>query len=103
MSILKQIEKSYKMRKGDTEENVIVKRKITVKRVFKKSGALTSADKADLENCGFKIEDDGAHYKILFHDDPGCMFTVSRTPSDHRQGKNLTSDIIKIIDVGKKL
>lgn len=75
----------------------------TVKRVFKKSGALTSADKADLENCGFKIEDDGAHYKILFHDDPRCMFTVSRTPSDHRQGKNLTSDIIKIIDVGKKL
>lgn len=75
----------------------------TVKKVFKKSGGLSSADKSELENCGFKIEDDGAHYKIYFYNDSRYMFTVSRTPSDHRQGKNLASDIIKIIDVGKKL
>ena len=75
----------------------------TVRKVLKKSGALTSADKAELEKCGFKIEDEGAHYKILFYNDPRYMFTVSRTPSDHRQGKNLASDILKKIDISKKI
>ncbi len=74
-----------------------------IKRILKKGSNLTSTDKSELKEVGFNIIEDGAHYKLLFHNDPRYMFTVSRTPSDHREGKNLASDIIKIIDVEKKI
>ena len=70
--------------------------------IFGGGGRLNKTAKAQLKDLGFIIEEDGPHYKIIFHD-PRYMFTVSKTPSDHREGKNMISQIRAVIDVNKKI
>jgi hypothetical protein len=48
-----------------------------------------------LEKLGFKVSDDGKHHKAVFHNDRRYTFSISKTGSDHRGGKNLASDITK--------
>lgn len=73
-----------------------------VKDVFAGGGKLSKAGKAQLKSLGFTIEEDGPHYKLIFHD-PRYMFTVAKTPSDYREGENLISSITNTIDIGKKI
>ena len=74
----------------------------SVHTIFGSGGQLTKAQKAELKSLGFTLEDGGTHYKMHFHD-PQYMFTVAKTPSDHRDGKNLISDICKIIDIDRNV
>ena len=73
-----------------------------VSTIFGGDGRLNKTSKAQLKDLGFTIEEDGPHYKIVFHD-PRYMFTVSKTPSDHREGKNMISQIRSMIDVNRKI
>lgn len=73
-----------------------------IRSVFSNGGTFNKASKSQLKELGFSIEEGGSHYKITFHD-PRYSFTVAKTPSDHREGKNLVSDICKVLDVGKKI
>lgn len=73
-----------------------------LKRILGSDGRLTAAKKRSLEDLGFTIREEGAHYKITFHDSR-YMFTIAKTPSDHREGKNLFSDICKKLDIYKKI
>lgn len=73
-----------------------------VEAVFRSSERLTKTMKCQLKDLGFTIEEDGPHYKLIFKD-PRYMFTVAKTPSDHRGAKNLTSKICKMLDVEKRL
>lgn len=66
------------------------------------SGKLSKAAKSKLMSAGFHIDESGPHYKITFHD-PRYMFTVSKTPSEYREGKNLLSDIRKALDVERNI
>lgn len=63
---------------------------------------LTTNNINRLKDMGFTFKEDGPHYKMTFHD-PQYMFTVSKTPSDHREGKNLFAEISRKIDINKKL
>ena len=51
--------------------------------------------RTSLTKLGFSISEDGKHHKMIFRGDDRYSFTVSKTVSDHRSGKNLTSDINK--------
>ena len=73
-----------------------------IKAVFRSGEKMTKATKCRLEELGFTIEEGGPHYKIIFKD-PRYMFTVSKTPSDHRGAKNLISTICRALDVEKKI
>lgn len=73
-----------------------------INKIFKNGENLGSAEKSQLKECGFIIEEDSAHYKLIFHD-KRYMFAVSKTPSDHRGGKNLKCNIGKIINIEKKI
>lgn len=73
-----------------------------IKGIFKNGETLNSADKSKLYESGFIIQEDGTHYKLKFHDDR-YIFPVSKTPSDHRGGKNLCSDISNMINIEKKI
>lgn len=73
-----------------------------VREVFGNGGQLSKAGKAKLKDIGFTITEDGPHYKITFRN-PRYMFTVAKTPSEYREGKNLISDICKVLDVEKKI
>lgn len=75
----------------------------TIKGIFSGGARLKTSDKSKLKDLGFEILEDGAsHYKLVFHDSR-YMFTVAKTPSDHREGKNLYSDICRVIDIDKKI
>ncbi|MCI8443546.1 MAG: hypothetical protein HFG27_13640 [Provencibacterium sp.] len=73
-----------------------------IRSIFNNGPKLTKAMKAQLKDVGFSIEEDGSHFKLTFHDSR-YMFSVSKTPSDHREGKNLISDICNIIDIERKI
>lgn len=73
-----------------------------VRNVFSGDGKLTSAKKSQLKSAGFSVQEEGPHYKVIFHDER-YMFTVSKSPSDHREGKNMISDISKVIDIERKI
>ena len=73
-----------------------------IRRIFGGEGKLTKTMKAQLKSLGFTIQEDGSHYKLIFHD-PRYLFSVSRTPSDHREGKNLISEICNVIDIERKI
>jgi hypothetical protein len=48
-----------------------------------------------LAKLGFDISEDGKHYKAVFQGDGRYTFSISKTSSDHRAGKNTASDINK--------
>lgn len=51
--------------------------------------------KQDLESFGFKITGDGKHYKLVYFGDGRYVFTLAKTPSDVRAGKNDAQGIIR--------
>ncbi len=73
-----------------------------VQEIFGKTEKLTRTKISQLKSLGFCVEENGPHYKMFFHD-PRYMFTVSKTPSDYREGKNLVSEICSTLDVEKKI
>lgn len=64
-----------------------------IKRCFASSGDLSSAARRTLEDLGFEIKDDGRHFKALYQGDGRYAFTIAKTSSDHRAGRNLASQI----------
>lgn len=66
-----------------------------IKRMFASGVDLDSRVKSQLIRMGFSIEEDGKHYKIFFQEEDRYMFSVSKTSSDYRAGKNLASIINK--------
>ena len=74
----------------------------TVRNILGNGAKLSKTDKGKLSALGFSIDEDGPHYKLVFHDSR-YMVTLPKTPSDHREGKNLISHICNVIDVEKKI
>lgn len=68
-----------------------------IKACFASSGDLTTAARRTLEELDFEITDDGRHYKALWQGDGRYAFTISRTSSDHRAGRNLASQIARTL------
>lgn len=68
-----------------------------VRNALEKSAKFGVKERAALENMGFSVYDDGRHIKVVYYGDPRFTFSISRTASDHRSGKNAVSDICKKI------
>lgn len=64
-----------------------------IKSIFKAGVDMDSKTRNTLARLGFDISDDGKHYKAVFQGDGRYTFAISKTSSDNRAGKNLTSDI----------
>ena len=67
----------------------------SLKDTFAESGDLGHNQRRTLEDLGFVVEKAGKHWKASYHGDGRYVFTVGKTGSDHRAGKNLASTIIK--------
>ena len=67
----------------------------SLKEAFAKSGDLGQSQRRTLEELGFVVEEAGKHWKVLYHGDGRYTFSIGKTSSDHRAGKNLASTIIK--------
>ena len=57
-----------------------------------KEGNLNNRAKMRLKSLGFEIEEDGKHYKVSYGE---SKIIVSKTPSDSRAGKNITSELFR--------
>ena len=66
-----------------------------IKKLLGTYTGLPARLKQDLETFGFKISGDGKHYKLVYFGDDRYVFTLARTPSDVRAGKNDAQGIIR--------
>jgi len=69
----------------------------TIRKIFNDYTSMTPKIKSELLKMGFDISDEGKHHKVIFQGDSRYIFTLSKTASDHRTGKNFASDVIKKI------
>ena len=70
-----------------------------VKSVLSNGGAPRESDFNKLRAVGFEVLSEQNHYKVVFKGNDKYWFTIFKTPSDHRGGKNLVSDILKRISI----
>jgi hypothetical protein len=62
-----------------------------IKAAFASRGDLGAEQRSLLEELGFVITEEGKHYKAVFQHDGRYTFSISKSSSDHRAGKNLAS------------
>ena len=74
-----------------------------IKKIFSTTDGLKENDFSKLKEIGFEFISDQNHYKIRYKNNEKYQFTIYKTPSDYRGGKNMASDIIKKISVYKFL
>jgi len=64
-----------------------------IKSLFKAYRDMDARTRNALARLGFDLSEDGKHYKAVFQGDGRYTFTLPKTSSDHRAGKNIVSDI----------
>lgn len=70
------------------------KKKDVKDSLFGYSG-MTKPLRSFLKSIGFKITEDGSHYKLIYYGDGRYWTTVDKTPSDVRGGRNAALTIIR--------
>lgn len=68
-----------------------------IKSLFKTYRDMDAPTRSALLKLGFRISEDGKHYKVVFQGDGRYTFTLPKTSSDHRAGKNIASDINNVL------
>lgn len=68
-----------------------------IKLLFKTYRDMDAPTRSALLKLGFSISEDGKHYKVVFQGDGRYTFTLPKTSSDHRAGKNIASDINNVL------
>lgn len=66
-----------------------------IKKLLGTYTGLPTRLKQDLESFGFRITGDGKHYKLVYYGDDRYVFTLAKTPSDVRAGRNDAQGIIR--------
>lgn len=72
-----------------------------LKAILSKGEILTDRDFRDLKELGFEITTDSTHYRLRFKENELYKFTIPKTPSDYRVGKNNVSDLTKRLSIYK--
>ena len=63
--------------------------------MFKDYKSLTGTLRQQLVELGFKIAEEGKHYRLTYYGDNRYKTTLSKSGSDHREGKNIALTILK--------
>lgn len=67
----------------------------TLKTLFKSYKNISKTMRQSLADLGFEIIENGKHCKLVYYGDERYTFTIAKTPSDNRTGKNTAAMIIK--------
>jgi hypothetical protein len=67
-----------------------------IKELLRGYQSMDNPTREGLKKMGFKIEDGGKHWKILYMDDSRYTFTLAKSGSDHRGGLNAAQDIARL-------
>lgn len=62
---------------------------------FVDTGELRNSERSKFEGLGFEVSEAGKHRKAIYRGDARYAFTLAKTGSDHRAGKNMVSTILK--------
>ena len=71
------------------------KKKQKIKDLLKGYDGMNNSLKQELIAFGFDIKEDGKHYKLTYFGDERYITILAKTPSDHRAGKNNSTDICR--------
>ena len=92
-----------KTRRKDVIEAILKRNKVTgradsiitqLKAGLKGYKSLNLPLRLMFEAFGFDIAENGEHYKITFQGDDRYLVVLSKTASDHREGKNFMSEVV---------
>jgi hypothetical protein len=89
--LVRDILEANKAARTDTPQNI----ERMIKDCLSTASKITANEVHLLRQAGFEVTDGGKHYKAVFAEDQRFKFSVHKTPSDHRSGKNLASEMIK--------
>ena len=70
-------------------QGVYRKKKAEIQRILKNYTIMDAKTRKALQDFGFRIEEDGKHYRLTYFGDDRYNTTVAKTPSDARAGKNI--------------
>ena len=85
------------LRANNVEKSIAEDRASSVKKILKGYKTMTPAIRRFLEELGFDITEDGKHYKAMYKGDHRYVVSFSKTSSDRRAGKNVASEINKLL------
>ena len=72
-------------------------RRERLKEILRSYKSMTKDIRTDLEDIGFRISEDGKHFKLIYMDDERYTFALPKSGGDFRGGLNAVSDIGKRI------
>lgn len=78
---------------SNTAQDSAAEIKNVLKSLLSSYRTMNSRLQAELQNNGFSVAQDGKHIRIIYRGDERYAFTMPKTGSDNRGGKNLVSDI----------
>lgn len=70
-------------------------RKKKLKELLSQAEKLDAKTEKELQSLGFSVTSDGKHHKLTYFGDQKLIFTMAKTASDWRAGKNLVADITR--------
>ena len=76
-------------------QGVYRKKKAEIQRILKNYTIMDAKTRKALQDFGFRIEEDGKHYRLTYFGDDRYHTTVAKTPSDARAGKNIAHYIVR--------
>lgn len=76
-------------------QNIRAERERKIKTMLIGYKSLTGTIRQQLVDLGFEITDDGKHYRLTYYGDNRYKTTLSKSGSDHREGKNIALTILK--------
>lgn len=76
-------------------QNIRAEREEQIKTMLRDYKSLTGTLRQQLVNLGFKITEDGKHYRLTYYGDNRYKTTLSKSGSDHREGINIARIILK--------
>ena len=76
-------------------QNIRAERERQIKTMFRDYKSLSGTLRQQLVDLGFKITEDGKHYRLAYYGDGRYKTTIAKSGSDWREGKNIASTILK--------
>lgn len=80
---------------NNKHKNIRDQRESIVKEMFKDYKSLSGVMKQKLSELGLEVTEEGKHYRLTYYGDERYKTTIAKTGSDHREGRNIASVILK--------
>ena len=72
-----------------------------LKAILARGDSINERTFRELQELGFEVTSDNTHYRLTFRGSEFYKFTLPKTPSDYREGKNSLSNITKRLSIYK--